>query len=62
MTEIEGKSNYLKLEFTFKKRSIDITPTKAFHLPVGKATAFDCEKVKKPSDLSDGPVVVKTKS
>ena len=35
MTEIEGKSNYSKLEFKFKKRSIDITPTKDIHLPVG---------------------------
>ena len=62
MTDIERKSNYSKLEFKFKKMSIDITPTKDIYLPVGKTTAFDCEMVKKPSDLSDGPVVVKMKS
>ena len=28
MTEIEGMGNYSKLEFKFKKRSIDITPIK----------------------------------
>ena len=62
MTEIEGKSNYSKLEFKFKKGSISITPSKDIHLPVGKTSAFDCEMVKKPSDLSDGPVVVKMTS
>ena len=62
MTDIKGKSIYSKLEFKFKKRLIDITPTKDIHLPVGKTTAFDCEMVKKPSDYSDGPVVVKMKS
>ena len=61
MTEIEGKSNYSKLEFKFKKRSIDITPSKDIHLPVGKTTATDCEMVRKLSDLLDGPVVVKMK-
>ena len=54
MTEIEGKSNFSKLEFKFKKRSIDITPIKDIHLPVGQTTAIDCESVKKPPDLSDG--------
>ena len=62
MTEIEGKSHYSKSEFKFKKRSIDITQIKDIHLPIGKTTAFECEMVKKPSDLSDGPVVVKMKS
>ena len=62
MTEFEGKSNFSKLEFKLKKRPIDITPTKDIHLAVGKTTAFDYEMVKKPSDLSDGPVVVKMKS
>ena len=62
MTEIEGKSTCSKLEFTFKEGSIDITPTKDIHLPVGKTTTFDCEMVKKPSDLSDGLVIVKMKS
>ena len=62
MTEIEGKINYLKLEYKFKKRSICITPSKDIHLPVGKTTAIDCEMVRKPSDLSDGPVVVKMKT
>ena len=62
MTEIEGKSNYTKLEFKFKKRSIDITPSKDIHLPVGKTTGFDFEIVRKPSLLSDGPLVVKMKS
>ena len=62
MTEIEVKSNYSTLEFKFKKRSIDITPTKDIHLPGGKTTAIDCEMVKKPSDLSDDPVAVKMKS
>ena len=62
MTEIEGKSNYSKLEFKFKKRLIDITPTKDIHLPVSKTTAFDFEMVEKPLDLADGPVVVKMKS
>ena len=62
MTEIEGKSNYSKLEFKFKKRSIGIIPTKDIHLPVGKTTAIDCEMVRKPPDLSDGTVVVKMKS
>ena len=57
MTEIEGK----KLEFQFKKRSTGITPSKDIHLPVGKTTTFDCEMLKKHSDLSDGPVVVKMK-
>ena len=41
MTEIEKKSNYSKLEFKLKKRSIDITPIKDIHLPVGKTTVFD---------------------
>ena len=50
------------LEFKFKKRSIGITPSKDIHLPVGKTTAIDSEIVKKPSDLSDGPVVVIMKS
>ena len=59
MRDIEGKNNYSKLEFKFKKRSIDITPSKDIHLPLDKTIAFDCEMVKKPSDLSDGPVVVK---
>ena len=59
MTEIEGKSNYSKYEFKCKKRSIGITQTKDIHLPVDKTEAFDCEMVKKPSDLSDSPVVVK---
>ena len=62
MTEIESKSNNSKLEFKFKKRSIDIIPTKDIHLPIDKKRAFDCEMVKKQSDLSDGPVVVKMKS
>ena len=62
MTEIEGKSNYSKLEFKFKRRSIGITPLKDIHLPVGQTTATDCEMVKKPPDLSDGIVVVKMKS
>ena len=62
MTEIEGKSNFSKLEFKFKKRSIDITPLKDIHLPVGQTTAIDCEMVKKPPDFSDGIVVVKMKS
>ena len=62
MIEIEGKSNISKLEFKFKKRSIDITPLKDIHLPVGQTTAIDCEMVKKPPDLSDGLVVVKMKS
>ena len=48
MTKIEGKSNYFKLEFKFKNRSIDITPSKDIHLPVGKTTASDCEMIKKP--------------
>ena len=61
MTEIEGKSNYSKLEFKFRNRSISITPSKDIHLPTGKTTAFDCEIVKKPPDLSDGTVVVKIK-
>ena len=61
MTEIKGKSIYSKLEFTFKKRSIDMTPTKHIHLPVGKTTAFDCDMVKKPSELSYGAIVVKMK-
>ena len=62
MTEIEEKSNYSMLEFKFKKRSIGITPSKDIHLPVGKTNAIDCEMVRKPSDLSDGPVVVKMKT
>ena len=62
MTEIEGKSNYSKLEFNFEKRSIDTTPTKDIYLQVGKTTTFDCEMVKKSSDLSDGLVIVKSKS
>ena len=48
MTDIEGKSNYSKLEFKFTKRSIGIIPTKDIHLPVGKTTAIDCEMVRKP--------------
>ena len=51
MTEIERKSNYSKLEIKYKKRSIDITPTKNIHLTVVKTRAFDCEMVKKPYDL-----------
>ena len=49
------------LEFKFKKKSIGITPSKNIHLPVGKTTVFDCDMVKEPSDLSDGPIVVKMK-
>ena len=60
--EIEGKNYYSKLESKFKKRSIDIMPTKDIYLIVGNTTAFDCEMVKKPSDLADVPVVVKMKS
>ena len=62
MTLIEGKSNYSKLEFKFKKRSIGITPSKDIHLPVGKRTTIDCEMVRKPPDLSGRTVVVKMKS
>ena len=62
MTEIEGKSNYSKLEFKFRKRAINITPSKDIHLPLGKTTVIDCEMIRKPSDLSDGIVVVKMKS
>ena len=54
MTEIEGKSNYSKLEFKFRKRPTGIIPTKDIHLPIGKTTAIDCEMVRKPPDLSDG--------
>ena len=32
-----------------------------FHFPVGKTTAFDCEMVKKSSDLLDDPAVAKMK-
>ena len=49
MTEIEGRSNYSKVGFIFKKRSIDITTIKGIHLPVGKTTAFHCEMKQKPS-------------
>ena len=62
ITEIEGKSNYSKLEFKFKKRLVGIMPLKDIHLPVGQITTIDCEMVKKPLDLSDGIVVVKMKS
>ena len=62
MTDFEGKSNYSKLEFKFKKRSIGIIPTKDIHLPVGKTTAIDSEMVRKSPDLSDGTVVVRMKS
>ena len=62
MTEIEGKSNYSKLEFKIKKRSIGIIPTKDIHLPVGKTKAIDFDMVRKPPDLLDGTVVVKMKS
>ena len=62
MTEIEGKSNYSKLEFKFKKRSVGITPLKDIYLPVGKTTAIDGEMVRKSPDLSDGTAVVKMKS
>ena len=62
MIEIEGKSNYSKLEFKFKKRSIGITPSKDIHLPLGKTTAIDSEIVRKPPDLSDSIVVVTMKS
>ena len=54
MTEIEGKSNYSKLEFKFKKRSNGITPLKDIHLPVGQTTAIDCEMVKKPQTFQMG--------
>ena len=36
-------------------------PTKDVHLPEGKTMAFYFEMVKKPSDLSGGPVAVKMK-
>ena len=62
MTEIEGKSNYSKLESKFKKRSIGITPSKDIYLPIGKTIVIDCEMLRKPSDISDGPAVVKMKS
>ena len=60
MTEIVEKSNYLKLEF--KKSLTDKTPIDDIILPLGKTTAFDCEMIKKPSDLADGSVVVIMKS
>ena len=56
------KSNYHKWELKFKKRSIDIIPTKNLCVSVGKSTAFDCEMVKKPPDLTDVLVIVKMKS
>ena len=62
MTEIEGKSNYSKLEFKFKKGSVGITPLKDIHLPIGQTTAIDCEMVRRPPDLLEGTVVVKMKS
>ena len=62
LTEIEGNRNYSKLEFKFKKRSIDITPIKDIHLPVGRTTAFDSEVIKKLTDFTHGLVVVKMKS
>ena len=62
MTEIEGKSNYSKLEFKFKKRLTGITPSKDIHLPIGKTTAIDCEMVRKTPDLSDDTVVERKKS
>ena len=34
---------------------------KNIHVQVSKSTAFDCEMVKKHSDLSDDPVIVKMK-
>ena len=51
-----------KVGVQIKGRSIDITPTKDIHLPTGTTTAFDLEMVKKSSDLSDGPVVMRMKS
>ena len=62
MTEIEGKSNYSKLEFKFKKRSIGITALNDIHLPGGQTTAVGCEMVNNPPDLLDDTVVVKMKS
>ena len=62
MTEIDENSNYSKLEFKFKKISIVITPSKDIHLPAGKTTAIDYEMVGRPSDHSDGPVVMRMKS
>ena len=62
MTEIEGKSNYSKLEFKFKKRLICVIPIKDIHLPVGKTTAIYREMVRKLPGLSDGTVVVKIRS
>ena len=53
---IQNLSPYLR------KKSVDITLTKDIYLPVGKTTTFDCELVKKPSDLLDCPVAVKKKS
>ena len=50
------------MKFKFKERSINITPIKGIHLPVGKTTVFDCEMLKKSSDLADSPLVVKMKS
>ena len=48
MTEIEGKSNYSKLEFKVKERSIDITLIKDKHLPVDKIRSFYYEMIKEP--------------
>ena len=45
------------MEFRFKKRSIDTSPIKDIHLPIGNAIALDCKMIEKPSDLVDGPVV-----
>ena len=48
LTDIEGKSNYSKMEFKFQKISMGITLSKYIHLPVGETTALDSEMVKNP--------------
>ena len=62
MRKGEGKSNYSKIEFKFKKGSIDLIPTKPLHVPAGRSTAFDCKMVKNPPHFIDGPVIEKMKS
>ena len=61
-TELEGKSNYAKMEIKFRKRSTDIYPRNNIHVLACKTTAFDCEMSMKHLNLTYGPLFAKMKS
>ena len=60
--EVEGKTNYAKMEFRFKKTSLDITSAKNIHVPIEKKLPFDFKMSMKPASCTDGSVMMKMKS